>query len=43
MEEKRLKTSHYQEKLAKAIFKGVRQYQVASIENINESSDVMNT
>ncbi|MCF6190739.1 MAG: N-acetylmuramoyl-L-alanine amidase [Cocleimonas sp.] len=32
MEEKRLKTSAYQEKLAKAIFKGVRQYQVASIE-----------
>ncbi len=32
MEEKRLKTSHYQEKLAKAIFKGVHQYQVASIE-----------
>ena len=32
MEEKRLKTSHYQEKLAKAIFKGIRQYQVASIE-----------
>jgi N-acetylmuramoyl-L-alanine amidase len=32
MEEKRLKTAHYQEKLAKAIFKGVRQYQVASIE-----------
>ncbi|HIQ14659.1 MAG TPA: AMIN domain-containing protein, partial [Leucothrix sp.] len=29
MEEKRLKTSHYQEKLAKAIFKGVRKYQVA--------------
>lgn len=32
MEEKRLKTSKYQEKLAKAIFKGIRQYQVASIE-----------
>ena len=32
MEEKRLKTARYQEKLAKAIFKGVRQYQVASIE-----------
>ncbi len=32
MEEKRLKTAHYQEKLAKAIFKGIRQYQVASIE-----------
>jgi len=32
MEEKRLKTSRYQEKLAKAIFKGIRQYQVASIE-----------
>ena len=31
MEEKRLKTAHYQEKLAKAIFKGIRQYQVASI------------
>jgi len=29
MEEKRLKTSHYQEKLAKAIFNGVRKYQVA--------------
>lgn len=29
MEEKRLKTSHYQEKLAKAIFKGVQKYQVA--------------
>lgn len=29
MEEKRLKTSHYQEKLATAIFKGVRKYQVA--------------
>ncbi len=32
MEEKRLKTAHYQEKLAKAIFKGIRHYQVASIE-----------
>jgi len=32
MEEKRLKTAHYQEKLAKAIFKGIRKYQVASIE-----------
>ncbi len=34
MEEKRLKTAHYQEKLAKAIFKGIRQYQaqVASID-----------
>jgi len=29
MEEKRLKTSRYQEKLAKAIFKGVRKYHVA--------------
>jgi N-acetylmuramoyl-L-alanine amidase len=29
MEEKRLKTSHYQEKLAQAIFKGIRHYQVA--------------
>jgi N-acetylmuramoyl-L-alanine amidase len=29
MEEKRLKTNKYQEKLAKAIFKGIRQYQVA--------------
>ena len=33
MEEKRLKTAHHQEKLAKAIFKGIRQYQVAMIEN----------
>ena len=33
MEEKRLKTKHHQEKLARAIFKGVRQYQVA----MNES------
>ncbi len=29
MEEKRLKNSHYQEKLAKAIFKGVRKYHIA--------------
>lgn len=29
MEEKRLKSSHYQEKLAKAIFKGVRKYHIA--------------
>lgn len=29
MEEKRLKSSHYQEKLAKAIFTGVQKYQVA--------------
>ena len=28
MEEKRLRTSHYQEKLAKAIFKGIRRYKV---------------
>jgi len=33
MEEKRLKTAHYQERLAKAIFKGIRQYQVASIDS----------
>jgi len=33
MEEKRLKTKHHQEKLAKAIFKGVRQYQVAMQES----------
>ena len=31
-EEKRLKTAKHQEKLANAIFKGVRRYQVASIE-----------
>lgn len=31
MEEKRLKTVNYQEKLAKAIFKGIRKYQVASV------------
>jgi len=42
MEEKRLKTAHYQEKLAKAIFKGVRQYQTASIERLNKNSDAMN-
>ncbi len=29
MEEKRLKTSRHQDKLAKAIFKGIRRYQVA--------------
>ncbi len=29
MEERRLKSSHYQEKLAKAIFNGVRKYQIA--------------
>jgi len=29
MEEKRLRNSHYQEKLAKAIFKGVRKYHIA--------------
>lgn len=29
MEEKRLKTKKYQDKIAKAIFKGIRQYQVA--------------
>lgn len=33
MEEKRLRTTHYQERLAKAIFKGIRQYQVASIDS----------
>jgi N-acetylmuramoyl-L-alanine amidase len=32
MEEKRLKTAHYQEKLAKAIFKGIHKYQVASVD-----------
>lgn len=32
MEEKRLRTSHHQEKLAKAIFKGIRRYQVAVID-----------
>jgi len=34
MEEKRLRTANYQEKLAKAIFKGIRKYQVASV-NLN--------
>ncbi len=38
MEEKRLKTAHHQEKLAKAIFKGIRQYQVATM---TEETDVM--
>jgi len=32
-EEKRLKTARHQEKLATAIFKGIRRYQVAVIEN----------
>ena len=32
MEEKRLKTRKHQDKLAKAIFKGIRQYQVALVE-----------
>jgi len=36
MEEKRLKTARYQEKLAKAIFKGIRRYQVA----LNDSENV---
>ncbi len=32
MEERRLKTKNHQEKLAKAIFKGIRRYQVAVVE-----------
>ena len=39
MEEKRLKTAHYQEKLAKAIFKGIRKYQIASIDS--ETDEIM--
>ncbi len=38
MEEKRLRSSHYQEKLAKAIFKGIRRYQVAFNDNGNRYS-----
>lgn len=36
-EEKRLKTAKHQEKLATAIFKGIRRYQVASIERYDEN------
>ncbi|MEH6455340.1 MAG: N-acetylmuramoyl-L-alanine amidase [Cocleimonas sp.] len=36
-EEKRLKTAKHQEKLATAIFKGVRRYQVASIKRNDET------
>lgn len=37
-EEKRLKTSHYQEKLAKAILKGVKRYQLAMYDT-NQDDD----
>lgn len=40
-EEKRLKTSHYQEKLAKAIFKGVHRYKVAMHDVLDEAEDRM--
>lgn len=36
-EEKRLKTAKHQEKLATAIFKGIRRYQVASIDREDET------
>lgn len=36
-EEKRLKTAKHQEKLATAIFKGIRRYQVASLDRDNEN------
>lgn len=36
-EEKRLKTAKHQEKLATAIFKGIRRYQVASIDRESET------
>lgn len=38
-EEKRLKTSKYQEKMAKAILKGVKQYQVAMQKKMLDSDD----
>ena len=37
LEEKRLKTAKHQEKLAKAIFKGIRRYQVASLDASDET------
>jgi len=36
-EEKRLKTAKHQEKLAKAIFKGIHRYQVAYVETQDET------
>ena len=38
-EEKRLKTSHYQEKLAKAIFKGVHRYKIAMHDVLDDVED----
>lgn len=37
LEEKRLKTAKHQEKLAKAIFKGIRRYQVATLDKHDET------
>lgn len=39
MEEKRLKTSHYQEKLAKAILNGVKRYHVAMQGSLQDNED----
>jgi N-acetylmuramoyl-L-alanine amidase len=39
-EEKRLKTSRHQEKLAKAIFKGIRRYQIARVDQQPRESDI---
>jgi len=38
-EEKRLKTSHYQEKLAKAIFKGIHRYKIALHDPLQKTDD----
>ncbi len=38
-EEKRLKTSHYQEKLAKAIFKGIHRYKIAMHDPLQETDN----